>query len=438
MTNLISYIDFWFYIIGVNIIPIRFRSKQPIVSWEQWQNEAIPEELYEKWKNGGLFDNGYAIITGKILRGDYKDKYLVCIDIDNKKGLDEFLSCFSQTETIDELSKKTFIVQHLDAQAEKAHFYYICDKAITKKCGISSTVRKDEAMGAVTPSIEVKSDSSTIMVGPGSTHKNGYPYESIGTKNIEILDEEKTSKLEETINQIYNKYSDKINHHGKTSLPSIKQMDEDDYVVYEGNNRHLNLLRKIDSWYSKSDKTLTFDELYSRANKYSEKHFDPPLSEKEVSDLVKQSMGWVDEKNVKSKLIKSNKEDVIQENSDKYLDKQVIIAKIPDKAFAEYIINTAKKTIKREDSLIRLILYTGLSAYTKDPLNLGIIAPTSEGKTYAVSEVIKFFPKQDVWMLGNMSPKVLIRDRGILVDKNNQPIQGRNTRIKQKDKERKG
>ena len=51
------------------------------------------------------------------------------------------------------------------------------------------------------------------------------------------------------------------------------------------------------------------------------------------------------------------------------------------------------------------------------------MAPTSEGKTYAVSEIMKLFPKQDVWMLGNMSPKVLIRDRGILVDKDNQPIQ---------------
>jgi hypothetical protein len=70
-----------------------------------------------------------------------------------------------------------------------------------------------------------------------------------------------------------------------------------------------------------------------------------------------------------------------------------------------------------------LILYTGLSTYTKDPLNLGIIAPTSEGKTYAVSEVIKFLPKQDVWIIGSMSPRVLIRDKGILVDEDNQPIE---------------
>ena len=39
------------------------------------------------------------------------------------------------------------------------------------------------------------------------------------------------------------------------------------------------------------------------------------------------------------------------------------------------------------------------------------------------SEVINLFPKQDVWKIGLMSPKVIIRDRGILVDKDNQPIQ---------------
>lgn len=58
------------------------------------------------------------------------------------------------------------------------------------------------------------------------------------------------------------------------------------------------------------------------------------------------------------------------------------------------------------------------------------MAPTSEGKTYAVSEVIKLFPKQNVWMIGNMSPKVLIRDKGILVDQNNEPIIERVKEIK--------
>ena len=40
-------------------------------------------------------------------------------------------------------------------------------------------------------------------------------------------------------------------------------------------------------------------------------------------------------------------------------------------------------------------MYTGLSAYIPDKTtNLGIIAPTSEGKTYAVTETLQYFEKE--------------------------------------------
>ena len=87
--------------------------------------------------------------------------------------------------------------------------------------------------------------------------------------------------------------------------------------------------------------------------------------------------------------------------------------------FADFVIKTIKKTVKREDSLIRQLFYTGLMPYSNRPINIGIKAPTSEGKTYVVKEVImKFFPKKDVWVIGSMSPKVIIRQNGKLVDSN--------------------
>jgi hypothetical protein len=73
--------------------------------------------------------------------------------------------------------------------------------------------------------------------------------------------------------------------------------------------------------------------------------------------------------------------------------------------------------------LIKQILYTALSSYVgDDPINLGIIAPTSEGKTYPVEETMKFFPKKDVYKVGSMSTKVLVRQKGILINKNGEPI----------------
>ena len=87
-----------------------------------------------------------------------------------------------------------------------------------------------------------------------------------------------------------------------------------------------------------------------------------------------------------------------------------------ERDYVEYTISIVKKTVKQEDSLIRQILYTGFSAYSEDPINLGIMAPTSEGKTHAAIETLQYFPKEDVWNIGSMTPKVIIRQNGILVD----------------------
>ena len=106
--------------------------------------------------------------------------------------------------------------------------------------------------------------------------------------------------------------------------------------------------------------------------------FDPPLPDEEVENIWNQDLAYL-----QKDLTKGERKYFRNETPTNY-DRDGLFEKIPDGNFAEYIVNTAKKTIKREDSLIRLVLYTGLRTYTKYPLNLGIIAPTSEGKSYAV------------------------------------------------------
>jgi hypothetical protein len=113
------------------------------------------------------------------------------------------------------------------------------------------------------------------------------------------------------------------------------------------------------------------------------------------------------------------------------IDEQALITEIENEDFVEYIIQIVKKTVKCEDSLIRQILYTGLSSYIgDDPINLGIMAPSSEGKTYPVEECIKFFPKEDVYKVGAMSAKALVRDKGILVDSRLNPIEDKVRELK--------
>jgi hypothetical protein len=421
--------------LGFNVIPVN-SMKKPLVTWKEWQNKAISKEVFEKWKRDGLFKMAYAIITGILWRGPYKGKYLICIDIDNKKGIEEFLSNFNEIRSIDDLSILTWVVQHEDAKEEKAHIYFISDIPIVKRCGINRN-RSNKPEDSQIPIIEVKADSSTYVVGPSSLHKNGHLYQIQGTERIKVLDQKGTEILQQTIEIIYEKYQPNSgSESNKSLLPNTSEMDNDDYIVHEGNNRHLNLLRKFDSWFAKSNKTLTFEELLARGNKWNKKHCDPPLGESEVLELIRQSMSFIDNNNNQTNIVftTSNKANFLNDNKSdiqkETINQNELMGRISGTSFVDYVINIAKRTIKMEDNLVRLILYTALSTYTKNPINLGIMAPTSEGKTYAVSEVIKLVPKQDVWEIGSMSPKVIIRDRGVIVDENNDPLEEKITELK--------
>lgn len=81
-------------------------------------------------------------------------------------------------------------------------------------------------------------------------------------------------------------------------------------------------------------------------------------------------------------------------------------------------------TVVADDSaLVKRLLRCGLSMYSNDPINLGILAPSSEGKTHAAVQTMELFPKEDVIFVGRMSPTALAHDRGILVDDNLNPIE---------------
>jgi hypothetical protein len=105
---------------------------------------------------------------------------------------------------------------------------------------------------------------------------------------------------------------------------------------------------------------------------------------------------------------------------------------------AEYVIKTINKTVKLDDSLVRAVFYVGCSTWTFHPINLGISAPTSEGKTYTVLQTLQYFPSKDIRKIGSMSPKVMIRQDSILVDANTlTPIQGEVNTLKRQIKREK-
>jgi hypothetical protein len=89
----------------------------------------------------------------------------------------------------------------------------------------------------------------------------------------------------------------------------------------------------------------------------------------------------------------------------------------------EQIENYLNSVVMDEKILVKKILRVGFSAYTNNPINLGIMAPSSEGKTYAVVHVMDLFPKEDVVFVGGMSPTAFIHARGNIINENNEPLE---------------
>jgi len=89
------------------------------------------------------------------------------------------------------------------------------------------------------------------------------------------------------------------------------------------------------------------------------------------------------------------------------------------------LIKDIKRDIKGEHRNISIILNTALSAFTDNPINLAVVSPSSEGKTYLVVQTLGRFPPEYIWMYRKVSPKTFTRERGILavrVIKDNEEI----------------
>lgn len=85
--------------------------------------------------------------------------------------------------------------------------------------------------------------------------------------------------------------------------------------------------------------------------------------------------------------------------------------------FSKFLIHLGR-SVKRDKITKNMVFNTGVSAYTKDPINLFLKGESCIGKTYVTTQTLKYFPEKDVWMLGGLSPKALIHRYGVFVDEN--------------------
>src|SRR5437868_4703175 len=83
----------------------------------------------------------------------------------------------------------------------------------------------------------------------------------------------------------------------------------------------------------------------------------------------------------------------------------------------QFCINTILKEAKNEGRLVKQLVFTMLSAYTNNPINLAIKSPSGEGKSYILHKVGENFPPEDVMFVAGMTDKAFHRG-GKLVLKN--------------------
>lgn len=84
----------------------------------------------------------------------------------------------------------------------------------------------------------------------------------------------------------------------------------------------------------------------------------------------------------------------------------------------KFALDVILKEAKEEDLMVKQCFYGMLSAYTNNPLNVGVEAGTGEGKNWVISKVSDIMAKEDVMNLAGMSDKALYHRAGKVVIKN--------------------
>ena len=296
--------DVWYYDFGINVIPANTRLKTTSTEWKQWQQKSIPEELHEKWKKENKFDDGMAIIVGKVWRGDHKGEYLIFVDLDNLKAIEEFCTRNGETVSLEQIAEKFIVEQHKD-DTNKAHIFFYSKIAFPKKStdihvpGLSDKIQRGEI-----PAFEIKGmGTHGIAFCTPSMHKNGERYRIIGTSEPTLLDEKTAYEMMQRINSICEAYgltylsgnggsggdgNGKSTHgHG---LP-VKELFKEGTVILEGHNRHNALLKMTMSLVAnlrgKVPLSTIKEMAFSVANT---KHCKPPIDREEFEGNIWRSV----------------------------------------------------------------------------------------------------------------------------------------------------
>jgi P4 family phage/plasmid primase-like protien len=281
--------DYWHYTIGANVIPADTVNKRTSFRWSEFKDKPIPDETHEAIKRAGGYDNGIAIMAGKLHRGPNKGKSIVLVDIDTKKGREEFLPVFGETGDMEKLAEKTIVEQHADNK-EKAHVYFLSpfpfpNMGPNSKLGVE---------------IKSKGEHGIVFCSP-SMHKDGYPYQIMGTKTPLELKPAEAIEMVQKINTMYkrnglsyldrkSRLSEELKHIAKTL-----KINESDYGVISEGERHNTLISMANSiLFRHLEDGDNLDKLFGFFREVNERLCSPgPLPSEEANSIWESALSFV-------------------------------------------------------------------------------------------------------------------------------------------------
>jgi P4 family phage/plasmid primase-like protien len=285
--------DFWRYRIGVNVIPANTAEKKTYTEWSQWQNKPILQELHDSWKHNHKLDNGLAVIPGKVWHRPDKGQFLVKIDADTKKAIEELCTRNGKTTSLEHMSSKTLIEQHKD-DPDRAHIYFYSPIPFVKKSpdsiiGIEVKSAGEHGISFCCPSIHQNKDRADTNI---------HRYEIIGTLEPIALTASQAIELMQHINRICLKFGVKYldkDRRISRMIPMIQQLTVDPDIRILQGERHLTLLAVADSLllrHLKKGKTEgQLKEFFARINY---ELCDPdPLPEHEINAIWQSAIEFV-------------------------------------------------------------------------------------------------------------------------------------------------
>jgi hypothetical protein len=150
-------------------------------------------------------------------------------------------------------------------------------------------------------------------------------------------------------------------------------------------------------------------------------------------DLIEEPFNTVDDINDQTPISQIPENYIV----DKFKAEKLQLAKIEvglenlavNPEIEDLLLMQAHQTISPyDDHIIKIAFHVGLSVFHK-PLNLALKCESGSGKSYGITEILKFLPPENVFLIGSQSPKVFSHENGIkktpagdVIDEKNRPV----------------